>query len=169
VRRLFVLAALAVLAAGCAHHPRSVPPRAIALVGDRAISRADFDAEVARARRAYAARGQAFPKPGTPGYEQLRDSAARLLVDRAALEIEARQARIAVDPVQVEARLRRFKQVTFGGVEARYRERLRQTGMTEADVRAAIRAELLAAALRGVHTTPPKVVYAPGFEPSGRP
>ena len=169
MRRLFVLAALAVLAAGCAHHVRSVPAGAIALVGDRTISRADLDAELARARRAYAVRGRAFPKPGTPAYEQLKDSAARLLVDRAALEIEARQARIAVDPVQVETRFRRFKQVTFGGDEARYRERLRRTGMTEADVREAIRAELLAAALRSVHATPPRVLYAPGFEPSGRP
>jgi len=39
--------------------------------------------------------------------------------------------------------------------------------MTEADVRRAIRTELLAAALRGKDAKPAQVVYAPGFEPSG--
>src|SRR5207244_2905104 len=73
VRRAAALLALAVLAAGCGHHARAVPPGAIAVVGDRAISRADFDAELARAQRAYGARGQSFPKPGTAAYEQVKD------------------------------------------------------------------------------------------------
>jgi hypothetical protein len=166
MRRLAVLA-LVLLVAGCGQHMRKVPPGAIAVVGDQPISRADLDGELARAKRAYAARGQAFPKQGTDAYRRLQDSAVALLVDRARLEIEARHGRIAIDPVQVEARLRRFEQTTFGGNKQRFREQLRRSGMTEADVRTAIRTELLADALHGMHTTPPNVTYAPGFEPAG--
>src|SRR5581483_8722462 len=111
-----------------------------------------------RARRA---RGNGHPLSKT-----VRDAALRLLVDRERLEIEAEQAHVSVSRAQVDARLRAFKRTTFGGDERRFRDQLRRTGMTEADVRAAIRAELLAAALRGVDTSAPEVTYAPGFEPA---
>ena len=169
MRRLLLLLAVVPVAAGCGHSAPRVPPSAIALVGDRAVSRAAFDAELTRARRAYASRGQSFPKRGTAAYEQLKDSVVRLLVDRAQLEIAAKRSRIVIALAEIEARLRRFKQSAFGGDEARYRKQLRETGMTDADIRAAIRAELLAAALRksasGGHPQPAKVVYAPGFAP----
>jgi SurA-like protein len=167
IRRALLLAVVVLVASGCGEHARKVPAGAIAFVGNQPIPRAEFDAELARARRAYAARGQAFPNAGTAAYELVKDSVVNLLVDRAKLEIEARQARVAVTDTQVEARLREFKRRTLGGDEQRFREQLRRTGMTEADVRAAIRAELLAAALRGVHSTPPAVTFAPGFEPAG--
>jgi hypothetical protein len=168
VKRAAVLV-LVLLATACGGHARSVPSGAIAVVGTEAIPRASLDAELARAKRAYAARGQPFPQPDTDAYRRAQDSAVALLVDRARVEIEAKQARVAIDPVEVDARLRRFKQTTFGGDERRFREQLRRSGLTEADVRAAIRTELLADKLRGVHTTAPEVVYAPGFEPlSGR-
>jgi hypothetical protein len=166
MRRL-TLVALVLVVAGCGGHEQSVPPGAIAVVGDRAITRADFDAELARARRAYSARGRPFPEAGTPAHEQLKDAAVRVLVDRAQLELDAQHAGIVVTAAQIDRRLRRFKQRTFGGDESHYRDQLRRTGLTEADVRRAIRAELLAAALGGVASRPANVVYAPGFEPSG--
>jgi SurA-like N-terminal domain len=159
VRRVAPLVAALALS-GCGGHEQSVPPGAIAVVGDRAVTRAEFDHELARARRANT--------DSTPE-RQLRDAVVRLLVDRAQLESEAARAGVVVSPAQVDARLRRLKQTTFGGDESRYRAQLRRTGMTEADVRAAIRAELLTAALRGRDTKPSKVVYAPGFGPSGEP
>jgi hypothetical protein len=165
VKRAALLASVLLLA-GCGHHTRAVPPGAIAVVGTEPISRTDFDAELTRARLAYAARGQPFPQQGTDAYRRLRDSVVALLVDRATVEIEAKRARIAVDPVEVDARLRWFKQTTFGGDERRFREQLRRTAMTEADVRAALRTELLADKLRGMHTSRPEVVYARDFEPS---
>lgn len=160
------LFALVLVTTACGGHARTVPPGAIAVVGTEAIPRVALDTELARAKRAYAARGQSFPRRGTDSYRRLQDSAVALLVDRTKVEIEARRARIAIDPVVVDARLRRFKQTTFGGDERRFRAQLRRTGMTEADLRTAIRTELLADRLRGVRTTPPEVVYAPGFEPS---
>ncbi|HZT45755.1 MAG TPA: SurA N-terminal domain-containing protein [Gaiellaceae bacterium] len=157
------------VAAACGgEHAGTVPPGAIARVGDRAIPRAAFDAELARSRRAYAARGQQFPKAGTAAYRRLRDSVVDLLVDRARLELAARRARVSVTPAQVDARLRALVRRSFGGDPQRFREQLRRTGTTEAEVRAAIRYELLAGALRGAPPpSPPDVTYAPGFEPTG--
>jgi hypothetical protein len=169
VRRLLVLLAFVPVAAGCGHSAPRVPPSAIALVGDRAVSRAEFNAELGRGRPACAVPGERVPKNRTEAYQELKDSVVRLLVDRAQLEIEAKRSRIVIGPAEIEARFRRFKQSAFGGNEARYRDQLRATGMTDADVRAAIRAELLAAALRktasGGHPQLAKVVYAPGFAP----
>ena len=143
--------ALVLVATGCGQHARKVPPGAVALVGDHPISRAALEAELARAPR--------------PLARTVRDAALQVLVDHERLEIEATQAHVSVDPTQVEARLRAFKRSAFGGDEARFREQLRRTGLTEADVRDDIRWQLLAAALRGVHTTPPEVIYSPGYEP----
>ena len=159
MRRLAQLAAVVALA-GCGGHEQSVPPGAIAVVGDRAVTRADFDHELARARRA---------NTGQTPERQLRDTVVRLLVDRAQLEDEAERAGVVVSTAQVDAGLRRLVQTTFGSDESRYRAQLRRTGITEADVRAAIRTQLLVAALRGKDAKPAKVVYAPGFEPAGTP
>jgi SurA N-terminal domain len=162
---------LAVLAlAGCGgHSSQTVPPGAIAVVGDHTIPRAALDAELARAERAYQARGQAFPARGTQAYRQLEDAAVRVLVDRVRLEVEAQRAGIAVPEARVDERLRRLKQTAFGGDQKRYRAQLRSTGMTEADVREAIRTQLLADALKDRPGKPPRVAYAAGFEPSDRP
>ena len=78
--------------AAAARRPPSVPPGAIAVVGGtddhpRRVS----TRELARVRRAYAARGTgASPRAGTTAYAQLRAAAVRLLVERAQLEQEAR-------------------------------------------------------------------------------
>jgi SurA-like N-terminal domain len=169
VRRLVPLLVV-VAVAGCGgHNAPAVPAGAIAVVGDHAIPRAALDSELARAKRAYRARGQAFPARATQAYRQLEDAAVRVLVDRVRLEVEAQRAGIAVPEARVDERLSRLKQTAFGGDQKRYRAQLRSTGMTEADVREAIRTQLLADALKDRRAKPPRVAYAPEFEPSDRP
>lgn len=166
MRRLAPLAAALVLA-GCGdNETQTVPPGAVAVVDGHAITRAALVAELARTRRAYAARGQDFPDRGTPAYEQLERAAAALLVDREHLALEAERLGITVRPAQVDAGVRRLRQRRFGGSERAFREQLRQTGLTVADVRRAIRDQLLATAV-GRRGRPAEVTYAPGFEPSG--
>lgn len=146
-----LLAPLAVaspLVAGCGHITPSVPKSAIAVVGSRTISRAQFDALMAEARRSYAARDRPFPAEGTPAYEDLKRLAVRLLVEQAELAQEAPALGVQIGEDEVDARLGRLKEEDFGGSEERYRARLRAAGMTDAQVRAALRAELLAAAVR---------------------
>ena len=97
MRRVAPLAALLVVAAGCGHDQCDrVPPGAIAVVGDRPVPRSALDAQIAQSRRAYAARGQAFPKPGTEAYRRLEDNAVRLLVDRTRLDLAAQKLGIVI-------------------------------------------------------------------------
>jgi hypothetical protein len=170
VKRAALLGALVLVAAGCGHDSTAVPPGAIAVVGDRPVPRRALDVQLAESRRAYAARGRAFPKPGTHSYRRLQDTAVRLLVDRVQLELAAQKLGIVIRPAQVDARLRRFKQTAFGGSEARYRARLRATGMTDADMRRATRDELLVAALEKAKPSAPgkllSVSYGKGFAPA---
>jgi hypothetical protein len=170
MKRFALLAALVVVAAGCGHDRATVPPDAVALVGDRPVLRSSLDDQLGQSRRAYATRGQTFPKPGTDAYRRLQDNAVRLLVDRTRLELAAQKLGIAIRPAQVDARLRRFKQAAFGGSEARYRARLRATGMTDADLRRATRDELLVAALEKTDPSalekPSSVSYGKGFAPA---
>jgi hypothetical protein len=135
------------LAAGCGHDSPSVPKSAIAVVGDRTITRAQFDALMSQARRSYAGRGRPFPAPGTRAYVALKTSAVRLLVERAELEQKAPDLGVTIDGDQVEARRQQLIDETFGGSDERYRTRLHEEGMTDGQVRSALRAQLLSEAV----------------------
>ena len=148
IRLLLAPLALAALAASCGKDSPSVPASAIAVVGDRTITRAQLVAAMAQARQSYAAQGRPFPPVGTSEYETLRRLAVEVLVEEAELEQEAPRLGVAIDAAQVEARMRRMKEDSFGGSERRYRARLRAARMTDVQVRAAVRAQLLVAAIR---------------------
>lgn len=170
MKRLAALGAL-VLVVGCGGKHAAVSATAIAVVGDRSIPRADFEAQMDQARRVFRVQGKPFPAPGTPEYDRLKDTAVRLLVEREQMSIAA--LRLGILPRvtnQVGPALRRFKQTTLGGSEARYRKRLRQTGMTDGDVREAITDQLLVSALKKAKALPLEkllpVSYAKGFAPA---
>ncbi len=143
LRLLFVLLAVASLAAGCGHGQRKVPASAIAVVGDRTITRADFAELMSQARASHARSGTPFPAVGTAAYADLRATAVRLLVERAVLEQKAPGLGVTISAEQVETARRRFVEDTFGGSEKRYRARLRVERMTDEQVRSALRAQLL--------------------------
>jgi hypothetical protein len=170
MRRAALVAALIAVAAGCGHDGATVPAGAIAVVGGRPVTLSALEAQLAQSRRAYAARGQAFPKPGTEAHRRLQDNAVRLIVDQKQLELAAEKLGISIRPAQVDARLRRFKQSAFGGSEARYGARLRAIGMTDEDVRRSIRDQLLVDALKKADPSalekPLSVSYAKGFAPA---
>ena len=166
MRRALALAAVALLAGCGGQGKQAVPPGSVAVVDGRVITQAALNEVLATARRKFAVRGSKFPARGTGAYRRLQDSAVRLLVSRAQLENAARRAGITITAAQVGTELRRFKQREFGGDEKRYRERLRRAGLSEGEIRAAFRTELLAHALRGKDRSTGKVTYAPGFEPS---
>jgi parvulin-like peptidyl-prolyl isomerase len=71
----------------------------------------------------------------------------RLLVEQAQLEQKAPGLGVTIDQSQVGARRELLIEETFGGSEARYRARLRQERMTDAQVRAAFRVQLLSDAV----------------------
>jgi hypothetical protein len=141
------LALISALAAGCGNDSPSVPSTAIAVVGDDTISRAAFDELMRQARQSYARQGRPFPAAGTTAYAGLTATAVRLLVERAELEQKAPGLGVTIERSQVEARRKLLIDDSFGGDENRYRARLGEERMTDAQVRSALRAQLLSAAI----------------------
>lgn len=146
-RLLLAPIAFASLAVGCGHDRPSVPAGAIAVVGDREVARSDYAALMSRARQSYRSRGRTFPAEGTAAYAGLRSTAVRLLVERAELDQEAPKLGVDVADGRVAARRRLLIDESFAGSVDRYRRHLSRIGMTDAQVRAALRAQLLSDAL----------------------
>jgi hypothetical protein len=141
------LALTAALAAGCGHDPPSVPKTAIAVVGDRTIARAAFNELMTQARQSYVRQGRRFPAAGTTAYAELKAIAVRLLVERAELEQKAPGLGVTIEDSQVDGRRKLLIEESFGGDDDRYRARLREERMTDAQVRSALRAQLLSTAV----------------------
>jgi foldase protein PrsA len=125
-----------------------VPPNAVAIVGDEPITRAAFAAVLAANRESDRLRGQAFPAPGTADFRAARNKILGRLVQDAELRQHARsQFGIEIGDAQVERQLDQLRARTSGGSEAAFRAALAQQGVTETQVRARIRQQLLGQAV----------------------
>ncbi|MDW8396218.1 MAG: peptidylprolyl isomerase [Anaerolineae bacterium] len=126
--------------------PTPTPNPNIALVNERPIRRAEFEAELQRAMSAL----EAPPNPETPegkqALRQLRESVLEALIEQALLEQAAEQLNIVVTDQQVEEELAFIKDRVGG--EAAFRAWLTKTRQQEADVRRQLRYDLLVNALR---------------------
>jgi parvulin-like peptidyl-prolyl isomerase len=150
-RLRFALAALLPLllvACGGSGGPKTVPADAVALVGDQPITRAAFASMLAANRQSYRLKGQAFPEAGTAAFRTARNKVLAQLVQEAEFEQQAKSHfGIAIGDAQVDRQVEQMRQRTSGGSEARFRELLTQQGVTEAQVRAQLRKQLLGEAL----------------------
>ncbi|HXV96655.1 MAG TPA: peptidylprolyl isomerase [Gaiellaceae bacterium] len=149
-RLIAVLAALAlgVAAAGCGggdddEASGEVPADAIALVGDRAIPKSEYDRLLSQAEATYEAREQEFPAAGTPEFAQLRNALVRSLVEQAQFEIAAEELGLTVTDEELQTRLDELKEQFFEGDEAKYREELEKQGLTEEQVLKDLRTRML--------------------------
>ena len=147
---LLAALALAVAAAGCGGDNGGddasdieVPADAIAVVGDREISKAEYDRLLAAAEKTYEAREQEFPEAGTPEFAQLRNAIVRSLVERAQFEIAAEELDVTVTDEDVETRLDELKQQFFEGDEQKYKDELEAQGLTEEQVKDDLRTRIL--------------------------
>jgi len=145
---ILLAAALVALAAGCGGGGSgSVSGGDVAVVGDVHITRAEVDALLARAERSFKAQKRAFPKAGSTEYRQLQDQAVLVLVRRAEIAQKAEALGVDVSDKQVEERLKQIKKQYFGGSEKRYRDALEDFGLTDAQYRDEMRAQLLSEAI----------------------
>ena len=149
-RHIAVLAALAlgVAAAGCGgddddESSGEVPADAIALVGDRAIPKSEYDRLLSHAEATYEAREQEFPAAGTPEFAQLRNALVRSLVEQAQFEIAAEELGITVTDEELDTRLEELKEQFFEGDEAKYQEELEKQGLTQEQVLKDLRTRML--------------------------
>ena len=148
IRAIALLAALAlgVALAGCGggdDEAADVPTGAIAVVGDREITKAQYDRLVAQAQTTYEAREQEFPEAGTPEFAQLRNAIVRSLVEQAEFEIAAEELEVEVADADVDKRLVELKEQFFEGDEKKYTAELEKQGLTDEQVRTDVRTRLL--------------------------
>jgi parvulin-like peptidyl-prolyl isomerase len=155
---LFAVAiALLAVACGTDSSTAKVPPDSVAVVGDRTISKSEYDDLVSYAKRNYSAQKRTFPKVGTQEYAQIRDQAVRFLVQRAQFEVKADDLNIDVSDKAVDKRIDQYKQERHKGSDKKFREELKQQGLTEAQAREIIRANLIQEAIYNKVTADVKV------------
>lgn len=140
-----LLAGLAVLVAGCGTSSDSgdVPSNSVAVVGDRTISKSEYDDLVKYAKRSYDAQKRPFPKVGTPEYAQIRDQAVRFLVQRAQFEVKAEDLDVDVDDEAVDKRVADYIKERHKGDKKKFQAELKQQGLSEDQARDIIRANLI--------------------------
>jgi len=155
-----LLLIVGLLVAGCGGSTASVPPNAVAVVGSDTITKAQYNALLASARRTYKARKTAFPKIGTTAYKSLSDQAVTYLVQEAELEQKAKELGITVTAADVQTRIDQIKQQYFGGSEKKYETQLKAQGLTEAQLREDLHAQILSEKLYAKVTSSAKVSNA---------
>ena len=140
---LLALIALPVAACGSSDDTKTVPPGAVALVGDKPIEKADLDRLLAQAKANYEAQKQDFPAVGTPDYQNLRGSLLRGLVQQSQWEQAGAAMGVKVSDKEVDTRLAALKQQYFKGDEQKFKTELENQGLTEESLRDQLRAKLL--------------------------
>ena len=154
---LVLLLALGLVAAGCGGGTKAVPADAVAVVGSATITKTQFNFLLDGAKRTYAARKTAFPKAGTSQYKSLQDQAMQYLVQESELEQKAKDLGVAVTDADVTKRLAQIKQQYFGGSQKKYEAQLKSQGLTEAQIKQDLHAQLLSEKLYNKVTANVKV------------
>ena len=137
------LALLGLALAGCGSGDRNVPDGAVAVVDGEEITKAEFDALMARARTSYTNNKQEFPKAGTPEYRTLQNQAIAYLVQQEKYRQEAEELDVEVTEKEIEERVAQLKQQYFGGNDKQYQENLKSQGLTDAQIRKEIESQLI--------------------------
>ena len=140
---LLALIALPVAACGSSDEAKTVPPGAVALVGDKPIEKADLDRLLLQAKANYEAQKQDFPAVGTPDYQNLRGTLLRGLVKQSQWEQAGGAMGVTVSDQEVGTRLDALKQQYFKGDEEKFTTELEKQGLTEEALRDQLRAKLL--------------------------
>jgi foldase protein PrsA len=139
---LFPALVLALFAAGCGGD-EDVPSDAVAVVDGEKVAKADYEALIAQARKSYKNQKREFPKAGSQEFQTLKNQAVQFLVQRVEFEQQAEDLEIEVTDKKVEARLAQIKKQYFGGDAKKYEKQLKEQGLTDKQVRADIRAQVV--------------------------
>ncbi len=146
-RSLLVLGIpLVLFAAGCGGGGSgggSVAKEDAAVVGSDHITRETLDHRLAQAKCSYELQKRTFPKAGSAEYQTVQQQILQNLVQRAELAQKAPDLKVSVSDAQVEKQLKQIKKRYFGGSEQRYKAELKRQCVTDADVRADVRANVL--------------------------
>jgi parvulin-like peptidyl-prolyl isomerase len=140
---LALVASLALVACGSGSSAPEVPPGAIAVVGDKTITKEQFNALMEQQKKSYQAKNQTFPAVGTPQYEDVKANVVRGLVEEREWELEAEAMGIKVTDQEIATQLKQLKQQYFQGDEQKYQAELVKQGLTDQQVRDELRTRIL--------------------------
>lgn len=147
---VFLALGLAVFAVACGGDDggsESVPANSVAVVGDQAIPKSEFDDLIAYAKKSYDAQKREFPKVGTPEYVQLRDQAMRFLVQRTQFEVKAADLDIDVSDEAVDKRIDQYIKERHQGDKKKFDAELKAQGLSPEQAQDIIRANLVQEAI----------------------
>jgi foldase protein PrsA len=144
-RLLVLLAALALVlaAAGCGGGDDKVPADAVAVVDGDEIPRTEYEQLLDQAKTGYKNRKQDFPAAGSTEFQTLKNQAVQYLVQRVEFRQKAEDLDIEVTDKQVDQRLEQIKKQYFGGDQKKYDNQLKAQGLTEEQVKAELRGQLI--------------------------
>ena len=118
-------------------------PSAVAVVDGDEVARTEYDALINQAKKSYQTQKRDFPKAGSQEFQTLKNQAVQFLVQREQFEQQAEELDIEVTDKQVADRLEQIKKQYFGGDAKKYEKQLKEQGLTDAQVRKDIRAQLI--------------------------
>jgi parvulin-like peptidyl-prolyl isomerase len=150
----FAALVLLVVACGSGGGPKKVSSDSVAVVGDKSISKSDWDALMTQTRRNFEATKRKFPAPGTVALANLKTNATQFLIQSSEYQQEADKLGVKVGNKDVDARLAQIKKQYYGNppgqpgasnqeMEKRYQAALKQQGFTDEEVRAGIKLQLI--------------------------
>ena len=160
LKLIVLLATLAAVLAGCGGGGGSVPSNAVAKVGDQTITQDQYNALIDQAKRSYKTQKRSFPAVGSPEYQTLKNQAVQYLVQRAEFAQEAKDLGITISDKEIADRLKQIKKQYFGNSEQKYKTQLKKQGLTDAQVRDDVQAQLVSEQIFKKVTTDVKVTDA---------
>jgi parvulin-like peptidyl-prolyl isomerase len=152
---ILCFAALVLLVAACGSGgAKKVSSDSVAVVGDKQISKSDWDALITQTRQNFQATKRPFPKPGTVELASLKTNATQFLIQKSEYQQEADKLHVTVSDKDVDARLAAIKKQYYGNppgqptasakeMETRYQAALKQQGFTDEEVRSGIELTLI--------------------------
>jgi len=149
--------ALALSASACGGGGGDVPDGAVAVVDGTEVSRAELDELIERAKKAYAAQKQEFPKVGTPEHQNVQTQYVTFLVQREEFEKEADKRHITVTEEDVDKEVQEFLKTRYGGKRDAFLKELKEQGFTEEALRETLRTSVLSKKLFDAITEDVKV------------
>ena len=152
--------ALALVASACGGGGDDVPSGAVAVVDGTEVSRTELDELIERAKKAYGAQKQEFPKVGTPEYQNIQTQYVTFLVQREEFAKEADERGITVSEKDVDKEVQEFLKTRFDGKRDAFLKALEEQGFTEEALRETLRTSVLSQKLFEAVTTDVKVSEA---------
>jgi foldase protein PrsA len=140
---LALVAVLALAACGGGSSSGDVPEGAIAVVGDKTITKEQFDAAMEAQKKSAESKKQDFPAAGTPQYEAVKATVVKGLVEQQEWNLEAEKMGIKVTDQEIETQLDQLKQANGLTDEQKYQAELAKFGLTDAQVRDEVRTRIL--------------------------